>query len=799
MAENFGTSFSIDITQLKAGLAQANRLIRESESEFRAAAAGMGDWTKSQEGLEKRSATLNKQIELQKEKVNQLTSEKEKLIKKLTEEGKSQEEIAQATDEANKHIVTASKEIEKMTKELDRTNASLEEMKNEAQDATKSAGKLEDAVEDAGDGFTIAKGAVADFISAGLQNMVGAVRDAVGSLLSLSDETKELRTNFAKLETSFEKAGFSAEDAQKTYEEFYSILGDEGQATEAVSHLSLLADNEKDLAKWTEIATGVYAQFGSSLPIENLTEASNETAKTGKITGGLADALNWGGLAGEKFGVGLKKNIEFTKLSEKELAKMTDAQRKEYEAKKAQYEATEEYNKKVSEATNAEEFFQIALENCADEQERQKLITDTLSGAYGGLAKDFKETNKDVIEANRLQAELTKTQAEMGEKMQPVSNAIKSGVNDIFKAFLELVKDVDFDALASGISDAFGWFADTGIPAIKDGLKWFKENIPTIVTAVAGLTTAVVAQKVANLSATAATQGMTLAQYACAGAMKLLNAVMKANPIGLVITAITALVTAFVYLWNNNEAFREFWIELWETLKQVCSDAWKAIKKFFSDAWEFVKKAWSSAGKFFSGIWTGIKDVFGNVGSWFKTKFDDAWSKVKEAFAGVGKFFGGIWDTIKEKFTTVGTMVGDAIGGAFKTAINAVITTVENGINAMPRAINKMKDAINKLPGVNIGDIPTISLPRLARGGIVDQATTAIIGEAGREAVVPLEHNLEWLDKLADKLADKMSGGNQQSVNVYQTNNYSQAHSRYEIYKSERATALAVKRVLKGV
>lgn len=155
----------------------------------------------------------------------------------------------------------------------------------------------------------------------------------------------------------------------------------------------------------------------------------------------------------------------------------------------------------------------------------------------------------------------------------------------------------------------------------------------------------------------------------------------------------------------------------------------------------------------FGKVLSAIKGVFSKIGSWFGEKFGEAWEKIKRVFSGAGKFFGGIWQTIKSKFDGLGTKIGDAIGSGFKTAINGALKTVEGGINFIPKALNGALNLINKLPGVNIGKIPTISLPQLAKGGIVSAPTLAMVGEKGKEAVMPLENNTGWIDKLAEKIA----------------------------------------------
>ena len=114
------------------------------------------------------------------------------------------------------------------------------------------------------------------------------------SFLDLAESTRKYREDHAKLDAAFTTAGFTAEQAGEAYTGFYAILGEEDRSVEAVNHLAKLCSTEEELAQWTDIAAGVWATFGDSLPIEGLTEAANETAKTGTITGQLADAPQLG-------------------------------------------------------------------------------------------------------------------------------------------------------------------------------------------------------------------------------------------------------------------------------------------------------------------------------------------------------------------------------------------------------------------------------------------------------------------------------------------------------------------------
>lgn len=189
---------------------------------------------------------------------------------------------------------------------------------------------------------------------------------------------------------------------------------------------------------------------------------------------------------------------------------------------------------------------------------------------------------------------------------------------------------------------------------------------------------------------------------------------------------------------------------------------------------------WSPVGKafvdYFGNVWKDITNVFSNIGNWFRDKFSDAWGKVKNVFSNVKGFFLEKWNQIKEVFSSLGTTISDSISGAVKAGINSLISGAENIINGFFKMINNAIGAINEIPGVNISKIKLVEFTRLAKGGVVDKPTPAIFGEDGAEAVVPLEHNTEWMNKVATKLHEltvKQNGGgdgaiSQRSVELQQ-------------------------------
>lgn len=206
----------------------------------------------------------------------------------------------------------------------------------------------------------------------------------------------------------------------------------------------------------------------------------------------------------------------------------------------------------------------------------------------------------------------------------------------------------------------------------------------------------------------------------------------------------------------------DVFVGLWNGLVNGLQIAWNTMLAIFQAIPGLI---YSGAIKptldFFTALWNGIVNIFKGTASWFVSVFNAAWNGIKNVFGAVGSFFQSVWNNIVSIFGRIGASIGDAVGNAFKSAVNAVLGFLEGRIN---NVIDLMNGAIGAIDNITPGSLPRlgrVSIPRLAQGGIVDQPTFAQVGEAGAEAIMPLENNTEWIDKLASKINTSPSQSNQ--------------------------------------
>ena len=406
--------------------------------------------------------------------------------------------ILNLRDNMSGGLIRAARSTEGVTREMESATRSVVAFKNRAVSALGSATK------------SFAKWGAAS---------AGAVTAA---FLAMDSATEEYRIAQGKLNTAYEAAGYSAETAATAYNEFYQILGDTDTATEASQLLSKLIQNEQDVTKWTRVAAGVSGTFGDSLPIEGLIEATNETAKVGKVTGVLADALNWVGISEDK-------------MNER-------------------------------------------LERTSSEAERNRILLETLTGSYDDAADAFYRNNEQLVQARKNQAALSAMTAKLGNASAIAKNSlmrlfgvqedgsIRAGsalawLNDraesVLAKFQEWSQDGTMDALAQKLDQGL---ARAGEMA-GNAFQWVLDHGDTIKRWVVGLGTALGLVKVAQFASGVMNAIKTVKLFAST-----VGAIVAANPVVLAIVAAIAAISLLVANWDKVKAKAG---ELWDGIKTV--------------------------------------------------------------------------------------------------------------------------------------------------------------------------------------------------------------------------------------
>lgn len=898
MAENLGASFSIDVTKLKAGLQQANRLIRESESEFKAAAAGMDDWTKSQEGLEKKIKSLNSIADLQSKKVEALEAEYNRLINdgldptsakavdlrtqinRETEAlNKSKSEInkqtaalnsLQASDGATaKQTETLTSKVERQEKELkdlktqyinvaaeqgetsdeaktlakqistlsgdlkenktkldaaskaaDGADQSLEEMSGSTKTAAKEAKSAADG------GFTVLKGTLANLATEiingavkALKSFAGEITNTVKEAAAAGDEIDKMSQKigistqaYQEWDYVFERSGADVNALQGGMKKLSKVITDAGNGSESAAKkleaVGLSVDELNGLSQEEQLTKIIEA-------LQNMDQGAERTAAATALLGNSATDM----------AAVLNMSAEETEALKKEAQDygmiMSD------EAVKSSVAFTDSMTKLKNTAAGLKN--NLAGEFLPSITSIMDHFSNIFTGKEGfdGILDDAEKIiEKAVPKIVDIIVKLGDSLAKLVEKAVPrlikllnqnlpkIIKTLLSLAGQIGKAILQAAPDLVRSALQI-ITDVINMLA-VELPGIVDTIV---EIIPDIVAALTDpemlkqlFDAAVkllfaILDAIPKLTETLTEQlpviidnileflldPETLEQLAQAG-FKLFGQLALGIP-----RMLPQLATAL------GKIVKSVFTKLAEPVKKVFANLWSGIKNIFGNvgswfgskftaAWNAIKNAFANFGSWFKEKFAELINIFAGIPSWFKSLFQRAWKNIKGVFSGVGEFFGGIWETIKGKFTDIGQKIGDAVGGAFKKAWNFVIDSVEDVANILPNAINGVTGWINDWFDTDIGQVGTFDFSgaKLAKGGVVNRATAAIIGEDGAEAVMPLEKNTGWIDLLAATLAEKVGDG----VVVNQTNNYSQAHSRYEIFKSQQATAKAVKLAL---
>ncbi len=410
-----------------------------------------------------------------------------------------------------------------------------------------------------------------------------------------------------------------------------------------------------------------------------------------------------------------------------------------------------------------------------------------------------------------IQAKFENIKTKLGEQLAPV-------IMDALKKISKWLEKIDWDDFADKVGKAFDGLSsylmtidwdstlDTLLSFIEDFggfVTDMADKLPTIIDNISKFVTMIINNKDAIIALAAGyiTYKTTMAvvntvTQLVTASTQALNAAQNGSVIGVIVTLVSLLVTAIIYLWQNCESFRTAVKTILEKIKNAFSTAVSAITGFFSTAVTKIKNVWSGVTNFFKSIWTGIKKVFTNVGSWFKNIFSKAWTGIKKVFSGVKNFFKNVWDNIKSAFGSVANWfknifskaweavknvfsaggkvfsgIKDGISDVFKKVVNKIISGINKVITIPFDAINGMLDKLRKL---GIGGahpfkwLPTLEVPQipeLEEGAVLERGQIGLLEGNGAEAVVPLEKNKKWIANVAADM-DSATGNNEALNNI---------------------------------
>lgn len=752
---------SAKINQLNSVLAAEKKKLESLESQYALVAKEQGENSKGAQELlikinNQKAAIVNteKQIRTYNTKLDDLKAATEKAgeaqedtrnsFEKLSDTISDQEaelkrlksEYANVALEQGKESDEAkalASQISNLSGELTENKAKLNDVEQAASEAADSVDDLGDETEDAGEaaesssgGFTILKGAIANLVA----DAINWAIDKFKELATSSDKAlNKLQTKTGMTSAEISKFKGEMEDLYKN--NYGESLEDIADAMATVAQNSKETDPSKikeltkqaiilrdtfdfDVNETMRAANMLIDQFG--ITGDEAFELIAQGAQNGlDKNGDLLDSINeysvhykQQGYSAEEFFNSLKNGTDAGTFS---VDKLGDAM-KEFGIRTKDTATTtdegftliglnademrEKFSKGGESAKAATEETLKALFKMDDQVAQNQAGVDLFGTMWEDLGIDGVKALMDV------NGEMDKS----GEKMKEIDEIRYSDIGNEFSTLGRIIE-----------TDLIKPLLESLLPAAQNVVTWVQENVPKVIeklgevkqflsdispliaalgTALAGLALAGVIQNIGAIGT--ALKTWALSTKVVTAAQWLLNAALSANPIGLIIIAIGALVAAFVVLWNKSEEFRNFWIGLWENIKLIVSTVVTAVKNFFVGLWEGIKSVFSTVGEwfsekfttvkdaimtvispiieFFSGIWESIKSIFTPIVEWFTELFSNVWQTISDIWNNIVGFLEGCWELIKAVFKPVANWFKEKFDAAW-TAIKKIFSAVK--------------------------------------------------------------------------------------------------------------------------
>ena len=701
-----------DTTGLSKALSGINKEINTTQQELKDVERLLKLDPGNTELLRQKYDLLNKSIESTETKLDSLKNA-EKQVQAQFQRG----EIGESQYNAIKReVIETESKLGKLRIEAQKTDNAIKGIDEKPiDDVAKAADDAESALKDAGKEASN----FGDYLKA--EVIVEGAKGIASGLKNIAEESKDYLKIMGSLEISSQKAGYTAEQTSKSYKTLYGVLGDDQTAATTTANLQALGLSQQKLEKVINGTIGAWAVYGDSIPIDSLSEAINETVKTGTVTGTFADVLNWAGTSEDDF------------------------------------------NKKLQSANSESERANLILQELAN----QGLIE---------AGEAWQENNEALVENNQANADLQEQLAKLGETVMPIITDITQGIADLIEQFNELDPDtqkfilglIGITAVAAplissisgiggaigGLSNPIGWLV-LAIGGIIAGILWIAnnwedttfmqwwnnvgKNDPFFSNAAKSI---IEYEEALNSFWDSELNRLNNFSWDNNNFTEWWNTVGKENPfLSSVATSFSEnldfIKETILYFWDEitsfsweDTTFAQGWNAIEDFFTITIPEAWNELVYLFDGAKTWWSNLWQGIGDFFSGIWDGI------IG-FFTVTIPNAWQQVVNKFNGVVSWWSNIWNNVKNIFSNV----FNSLKNVAKTPLNAIIGL----LNGVIGGLNKMISGLNKISfnipdwvpgiggnsfGINIGKIGKI--PYLANGGVLSQGS-AVVGEAGPE------------------------------------------------------------------
>ena len=739
------TRFRADVSDFKANVKAMNSEMKLANSEFKAATAGMDDWRKSTEGIQAKLRQLNTNLTAQKSVLQSLEQQYREVVAAQGEDSAAALRLQTQLNNQAAAVAATEREIRNYEQSLEDLNDTSEQYEATNQVLSETFGTLAKA----GAAAFAAIGAAA---IAGLTKSLSLANDSEKAMNSFAAETgvtaKELEGFEDAMENIYKNNfGESFDDIAQSMSEIKKQAGDMGadELEDVTQNALMLKDTfEYEVNESFRAAKMMMDQFGLSGE-----EAYNLIAQGAQggldKNGDLLDSINEYSVHFEQLGFSAEDMFNILKSGSESgtfsVDKLGDAM-KEFGIRTKDgsdtsaaafealgYDADEMFTIFSKGGEGAAQATQDIIKKLA---EMEPGVEQTTAGvnlfgtmwedlgiegikALGNVNGEISLTKDALDQINQVKyndigsaIEGIKRNLEMS-LLKPIGEAILPKVNELAAKFQEWLADPKTQAAITDLSTSLVDFAENTLTKVIDAAKWFLDNKDVIIAGLAGIAAGFLAFKVVSIiqAVKTAMDGMTISQYA-------LNLAMSLNPIGLVIAAITGLVAAFIVLWNKSDAFREFWIDLWEKIKEFAGEAGEWISEKFSAVGDFFKGIgdkiggfWDDTKKSVADKFTAVKDVMGNIMGAAKDVVSEKLNNIKDAYdqngGGIQGAVAAAWTGMKEYWTAGFDFVNqltngklDGIKKKFDDIWNAITKFIADAWNNIKKNFTDSLNNISK-------------------------------------------------------------------------------------------------------